>query len=105
MGGERGELGLVNLVGFVPLWSFFEEDVMDGRSMEEFVTPLKKLARFFQKSRDSWKEKHQNLKSQLKLCQNQTRAVEKSREHWREQARAAQGELQELKKQLNKKSR
>lgn len=78
---------------------------MEDRSMDEFVSPLKKLVRFFQKSRDSWKEKYQSLKSQLKLCQNQTRAVEKSREHWRGQARAAQSELQELKKQLNKKSR
>jgi hypothetical protein len=73
--------------------------------MDEFVSPLKKLVRFFRKSRDSWKEKHRNVKSQLKLCQNQTRAVEKSRAHWREQARAAQSELLEFKRQLNQKSR
>jgi len=44
---------------------------------------------FFQKSRDRWKSKHQNLKAKVKGFRNQVAAVTKSREQWRAKAESA----------------
>jgi hypothetical protein len=65
-----------------------------------FTSPLRKLVRFFQRSRDHWKAKCQRAKEQCKRLSNQVRAVEKSREHWRTIAQQAQASLQELERQL-----
>ena len=58
---------------------------MQSQEME-YVSPLRKLVRFFESSRDKWKAKHHEVKKQLKLAQNQIRAVEKSRAKWRQDA-------------------
>ena len=65
-----------------------------------FTTPVRKLARFFQSSRDGWKEKCQVAKQECKKLSNQVRAVEKSREHWKELARQKDQEIRELKQRL-----
>jgi len=44
---------------------------------------------FFRKSRDSWKNKHQDLKATVKGFKNQIAAVTKSREQWRLKAEQA----------------
>ena len=68
-------------------------------------SPLRKLMRFFQESRDRWKAKYAVKSRQCKLMSNQVRAVEKSRVKWkqsaqeaREQIRQLQGELEQYKK-------
>ena len=66
-----------------------------------FTTPLRKLARFFEKSRDGWKEKYQQAKRQCKQLSNQTRAVERSREHWKELVRQQEQEIRELRQQMS----
>ncbi len=73
----------------------------------EYISPLRKLVRFFESSRDQWKAKHHEVKKQLKLAQNQIRAVEKSRAKWRKDAENAgteaaglRTELEALKKRL-----
>lgn len=68
--------------------------------LDEFSSPVKKLLRFFKKSRDGWKAKHHELKEKAKLLSNQTRAVEKSRQHWRERAGAAEQRVTELERQM-----
>ena len=55
----------------------------------EYKSPLRKLVRFFEDSRDNWKQKCVGLRKELKLCKNQVFAVEKSREHWRQVAKDA----------------
>ncbi len=74
-----------------------------GVEAREYRSPVHKLVRFFEKSRNQWKEKSVALRHQLKLAANQVRAVEKSRQQWREKAeqaiaaaRAANAELEEL---------
>jgi len=47
------------------------------------------LAWFFRKSRDRWKEKHQELKAILKRYKNRVADVTKSREQWRLKAEIA----------------
>jgi len=63
-------------------------------------SPVRKLAVFFEKSRDGWKAKCQTAKSKAKYWSNQARAVSKSRDQWRQKAEAAAEELTTLKQQL-----
>ena len=67
----------------------------------KFLSPKHKVLEFLERSRDLWKRKHHELKMQVKLADNQVRAVEKSRQLWRERAEAAEAELQRV-KQANK---
>lgn len=68
--------------------------------LDQFSSPVGKLVRFFERSRDRWKAKQQELKKERKLLLNQTRAVEKSREEWRQRAAAAQQRVRELELEL-----
>ena len=61
-----------------------------------YRSPVAKLARFFESSRNAWKEKHHELKKVCKYWQNQARAVEKSRKAWRERAEASEQRVAEL---------
>lgn len=67
---------------------------------KEYTSPTRKLLRFFESSRDGWKAKYQEVKKQLKLAQNQIRAVEKSRARWRQDAEDARGEADHLRAEL-----
>ena len=75
---------------------------MECKSIDGFSSPLRKLVLCFKTGRDSWKVKHQALKIQCKLLQNQTRAVEKSREQWRERSLVAEKRLRELELELQR---
>ena len=68
--------------------------------MLNFKSPVSKLLRFFQTSRDGWKAKCQQAKSQIKYWTNQARAVQRSRDAWREKAESAQRELRELQQEV-----
>lgn len=65
-----------------------------------FKSPVAKLVRFFERSRDGWKAKCQTAKSQTKHWANQARAVEQSREAWRKKAEQAQRESRQLRQEL-----
>lgn len=67
---------------------------------EQWKSPVRKLVRFFQRSRDRWKEKYHALKHKCKLMANQMRAVERSRQSWRQKAQQAQQELRRLQQEL-----
>jgi outer membrane murein-binding lipoprotein Lpp len=72
--------------------------------VESFRSPVKKLVRFFLRSRDGWKEKCQQAKSRVKYLGNRVQKLTVSRDRWKEQAQSltselarASAELQELK--------
>ncbi len=67
---------------------------------QAYKSPVMKLVRFFQTSRDQWKEKHHEVKAELKLAHNQVRAVEKSREMWRERAEESAQRVRQLEAEL-----
>lgn len=69
-------------------------------TVDEFRSPLRKLVRFFQRSRDNWKRKCQDAKKECKLAGNQARAVEKSRADWRSRAEQSEQRVQELEREL-----
>lgn len=74
-----------------------------GTEAGEWKSPLKKLTRFFEKSRDQWKAKCQDVRKQVRLLRNQVWAVEKSREQWAERARQAEKCVAELEQLLAQK--
>lgn len=74
-------------------------EAMQG-SVQWWKSPVRKLVRFFQRSRDGWKAKYRALKGKCKLLGNQVWAVEKSREKWRQLARQAQQQVRQLQQEL-----
>ncbi len=74
---------------------------------KEYKSPVRKLARFFEKSRDQWKAKCREAKRMIRLFKNRIRFLEKSRDRWRQRAKEMKQELteaeareQELKEEL-----
>lgn len=77
-------------------------DVMEaqGKSLDEFRSPVRVLASFFQKSRDKWKQRYMDAKRELKRFHVRVADVSKSRDAWRGKAEARQTELQILQAQV-----
>ena len=76
--------------------------------LDRFRSPIRVLARCFQRSRDNWKRKYMELKSELKRCQVRMHDMAESRQQWREKAEATErqlatleAELQELQRQVD----
>ena len=66
----------------------------EGR--QKYTTPARVQAWFLQRSREKWKQKYKDLKSNTKRLQNRVNDVTKSREHWREENEALSKRLREL---------
>ena len=74
--------------------------MISGTDAREYRSPVQKLTRFFERSRDNWKSKHHAVKLQCRKLENQVRAVEKSRSHWKEQAKEQTQRVRDLERQL-----
>jgi len=74
----------------------------DVADVAVYSSPLKKLTRFFRKSRDGWKRKCLGAKQALKLLQNQVRAVQRSREEWKQRCQEQRSRIAELEAELQK---
>jgi len=59
-------------------------------------SPVRKLAVFFEQSRDRWKAKYRRVKTECRAAREQVRAVEKSRQQWAERAAQAERQILEL---------
>jgi hypothetical protein len=68
----------------------------------KFSSPVRKLVRFFWRSRDKWKSKCQTARAANKLLKNQTRAVERSRDKWKRRCEEQSQRLKELEAELQK---
>ncbi len=73
---------------------------MSAQNSNEYLSPLKKLVKFFRNSRDQWKAKHHEAKKKVKTLQNQTRAVERSRQTWRTRAESAERRTKQLQQEI-----
>ena len=60
------------------------------------TSPVRKLVRFFEKSRDQWKSKHHQLKVNLKRQQNRVRFLEQSKAHWKSRVKELEAEVARL---------
>ncbi|MCP4901688.1 MAG: hypothetical protein GY906_32390 [bacterium] len=75
---------------------------MEGK---RYKSPMRKLLRFFKKSRDGWKCKCREAKVQVKRLGNRVRSLDKSRNRWKEQAMGRREELRQLRRELEKQKR
>ena len=64
---------------------------------KEYKSPVRKLARFFEKSRDKWKAKCREAKGQIRLLKNRVRFLEQSRDRWKSEAKELKAKVAELK--------
>lgn len=67
---------------------------------KEYKSPLRKLVKFFKKSRDQWKAKNREAKAKIKYLNNRVRDLEKSRDQWKQKAKKFETELKKLKAEL-----
>jgi predicted nuclease with TOPRIM domain len=62
-----------------------------------YKSPVRKLARFFEKSRDQWKSKHRRTKASVKRLKNRVRFLDKSKEQWKSRVQEPEIEVARLK--------
>ncbi len=62
-----------------------------------YKSPTRKLIRFFEKSRDQWKLKHQQAQARGKRLSHRVRFLEKSKERWKSQVQELEQEVIRLK--------
>ncbi len=59
----------------------------------QYKSPVRKLLRFFERSRDGWKRQCKEAKVTVKRLTNRVQSLEKSRDKWKEQAGRRREEL------------
>ncbi len=81
---------------------------MDAKSQEgckrEYTTPAYVQAWFLRRSRDNWKTRYKELKTDAKRLQNRVNDVTRSREMWRERVEELEKENAALREAALKKS-
>ena len=68
------------------------------RTGQTYKSP-KKLVKFFEKSRDQWKEKCSEAKAKVKQLNNRIHFLESSKEHLKNKNKALEAELAQAKAQ------
>lgn len=76
------------------------ETQVKTNDVSSLKSPRRILVRFFQRSRDKWKEKYMSLKADIKRFKNQAADARRSREQWRAQAESSQAEVRRLEAEL-----
>jgi len=61
-----------------------------------YKSPVRKLAQFFEKSRDQWKAKCREAKATIKLLKNRIRFLEESRERWKSRAKELEAQVKQM---------
>lgn len=64
-----------------------------------YKSPVRKLARFFEKSRDRWKAKCREAKKTIKYLKNRVRFLEESRDRWKRQAQELEARVKQMETQ------
>ena len=60
-----------------------------------YRSPVRKLARFFEKSRDQWKAKYREAKATIKRLKNRVRFLEESRERWKNRVQELEAQVKQ----------
>ncbi len=61
-----------------------------------YKSPVRKLARFFEKSRDQWKGKCREAKATIKRLKNRVRFLEESRERWKRRVQELEAQVKQV---------
>jgi hypothetical protein len=64
--------------------------------MQEFKSPVTRLARLFHKGRDNWREKALEKQSKVRSLEIKIRDLTNSRSNWKARALAAEKKLKSL---------
>jgi hypothetical protein len=65
-----------------------------------YLSPVRKLVRFFESSRNGWKRKCLDAKVRIKRLGNQKQKLRASRDRWKLLAQTAKRELRETQSEL-----
>jgi predicted nuclease with TOPRIM domain len=65
-----------------------------------YRSPLRVLARTFEKSRDLWKAKYMSLQERIKALRTEIRDLRRSRDRWRSKAEEFEQQLDELRAEV-----
>jgi len=71
----------------------------------QYKSPLRKLVKFFEKSRDQWKDKTLKMREVIKYYKNRVRFLESSKEELASKNKALKTKNEELEKLLKKKTK
>jgi len=61
-----------------------------------YKSPVRKLARFFEKSRDQWKAKCREAKATIKYLKSRVRFLEDSRDRWKSRAQELEAQVKQM---------
>lgn len=61
----------------------------------DYKSPMKKLVKFFEKSRDQWKDKAIKAKNKIKLCKNRIKFLETSKSYLKAEMIQLKAELEQ----------
>jgi len=75
---------------------------MNERKAKTYKSPIKKLVRFFEKSRDQWKAKCLEAKATAKGLKHRIGYLEQSKMEWKTKAKELEKELARMKAQQNR---
>ncbi len=75
---------------------------MHERKAKTYKSPIRKLVRFFENSRDQWKTKCLEAKATAKGLQHRIRYLEQSKVEWKTRAKELEKELARMKAQQNR---
>ncbi len=64
-----------------------------------YKIPTHKLVRFFEQSRDNWREKHKASKTVIKRLENKVRFLTHTKETWKQEALELRKEVKTLRQQ------
>ena len=65
----------------------------NAKSEKTYKSPTRKLARFFEKSRNNWKRKYKEAKKTVRYLKDKVSSLEKSRDNWKKKAQEANAKL------------
>ena len=68
-----------------------------------YKSPLRKLVKFFEKSRDNWRNKYFEKKKELKRATNRIYDLELRKNKWKERALKVERQLEEMNKNSSEK--
>jgi chromosome segregation ATPase len=75
-------------------------EMTQAATRKNYKSPTSALKRFFELSRDSWKQKYKELKATVKGYKNRIADLSKSREQWRLKAEQADEQLSTLEAEI-----
>ena len=78
---------------------------MNEREEKSYKSPIRKLVRFFETSRDQWKAKCLEAKATVKGLKHRIRYLEQSKAEWKTKARELEQELARMTAQQNRAQR